>query len=59
MSQACAFISINAGLIWSRDSERLFLELNGRFVWGHDFTLARALGQRELEAARREWEARR
>jgi hypothetical protein len=51
-------VDLGERLVWSRDSNQLFLELNGRAVWGHDFTLARALGKRELEEAGRKLEAR-
>jgi hypothetical protein len=42
-------VDLGERLVWSEDSNRLFLLLGGRRIWGHDFSLGRNLSPQELE----------
>lgn len=41
-------IDLEERLIWSGDSQRVYLEVQGRPVWGHDFDKGRDLSAQEL-----------
>ncbi|HOW96982.1 MAG TPA: hypothetical protein P5567_11805 [Kiritimatiellia bacterium] len=41
-------VDLGERLYWSGDSRRLFLEMEGRPVWGYDFSERRALAPEEI-----------
>ena len=43
-------VDLGERLVWSPDSSRVFLRLNGRLVWGYDFSFDRDLRRDELTA---------
>lgn len=45
-------LDLGERLAWSDDSSRLYFRLQGRFIWGYDFSQARALAPAELGEVR-------
>jgi len=41
-------VDLGERLLWSKDSNRLYFRMQGRTVWGHDFTESRDLSRAEL-----------
>jgi hypothetical protein len=41
-------VDLGERMVWSPDSSRVFFRLDGKLVWGYDFTLARDLRRDEL-----------